>query len=433
MLSDKSSKENPMKSKHPLFRTLLGLRGNPRACVYTEPLWGIPFNLFMPYISIYMYALGVTDTQIGLIASVGMAFQIVFALLGGAVTDKFGRRKTTFIFDWLSWCVPALIWAIAQDFTYFLIAAIINSLWRVPATSWHCLLVEDAESDQLIDIYAWIHISGMLAVFFAPIAGLLIARHEMIPTVRALYWFFFISMAVKIVVLYIFSAETRQGKVRLSETKGQSLAVMLKEYGGVMRQFLKTPITIITMFILLVRSITNLVNGSFWGIMVTEKLNIPVANVALFPFIRSAIVLVLFFVLVPKLNKINFNKPMLLGFLFFAISQLLLIAAPDRSYLFLIASTVFEAFSLALLNPVMDSILVLNVDAQERARITAMLHVAVIALTSPFGWLAGILSDTDRMLPFIMNIALMLIGGVLVYFLSKMRTVTISATCGEEA
>ncbi len=55
---------------HSLFATLRSLTGNPRGCVYTEPLWGIPFNLYAPYISIYMVALGVSDTRIGLIVSI---------------------------------------------------------------------------------------------------------------------------------------------------------------------------------------------------------------------------------------------------------------------------------------------------------------------------------------------------------------------------
>ena len=59
--------------KHPLVRMLLQLRGNPRASVYTEPLWGIPYNLYAPYVSVYMLTLGLKDVQIGLIASIGLA------------------------------------------------------------------------------------------------------------------------------------------------------------------------------------------------------------------------------------------------------------------------------------------------------------------------------------------------------------------------
>ena len=41
--------------------------------------------------------IGLADRQIGLIASISMGFQILLALLSGAVTDKLGRRRTTLI------------------------------------------------------------------------------------------------------------------------------------------------------------------------------------------------------------------------------------------------------------------------------------------------------------------------------------------------
>ena len=77
-----------------------------RACVYTEPLWGIPYNLYTPYVSVYMLALGLTDAQIGLIVTISLVLQIFSSLMGGVVTDKLGRRKTTFIFDTISWSIP---------------------------------------------------------------------------------------------------------------------------------------------------------------------------------------------------------------------------------------------------------------------------------------------------------------------------------------
>ena len=36
--------------------TLLGLRGNGRASVYTEPMWGLSMMLVLPYASVYMLA-----------------------------------------------------------------------------------------------------------------------------------------------------------------------------------------------------------------------------------------------------------------------------------------------------------------------------------------------------------------------------------------
>ncbi|MDC7242372.1 MAG: MFS transporter, partial [Spirochaetales bacterium] len=140
------------KNSRGLFSTLIHLKGNPRACVYTEPLWGIPFNLYAPFVTVYMYALGVLDTQIGLLLSIGMVFQVGAAILGGIVTDKLGRRLTTIIFDTLSWSIPALIWAFAQNFWWFLAATMFNSLWQITNNSWNCLLVEDCDESIMVNV-----------------------------------------------------------------------------------------------------------------------------------------------------------------------------------------------------------------------------------------------------------------------------------------
>ena len=207
---------------HSLITTLKSLTGNPRGCVYTEPLWGIPFNLYAPYVSVYMVALGLSDKQIGLIVSISWGFQIVLALLSGVITDKMGRRRTTLIFDILSWSIPALISALAQNFWYFLAAGVINSVYRITQNSWTCLLVEDADQSQLVDIYTWIYIANILVGFIAPLAGVLIGAFSLVPTLRGLYIFAAIMFTLKAIVTYRMTQETAPGQVRLHETRHQT-------------------------------------------------------------------------------------------------------------------------------------------------------------------------------------------------------------------
>src|SRR5688500_20143603 len=109
-----------MLQNHPLFQTLRELKGNPRVTVLTEIMFGIPYNLFAPFFSVYMLALGLTDQQIGTIASLGLVVQIFTALLSGAIVDKFGRRLSLLIFDLLCWSVPCLMWVVAQGVRFFI-------------------------------------------------------------------------------------------------------------------------------------------------------------------------------------------------------------------------------------------------------------------------------------------------------------------------
>ena len=106
---------------------------------------------------------------------------------------------------------------------------------------------------------------------------------------------------------------------------------------------------------------------------------------------------------------------MSVGFIGFVVSQLLLIAAPDQSYSFLVASVFIEACCLAAVSPLVDKMVVLTIDAKERARIQSILYVGVILVTSPFGWIAGTLSELDKSLPFVLNIGLFTIGAALAY------------------
>lgn len=405
--------------KHPLVRMLFTLRGNPRACVFTEPLWGIPYNLYAPYVSVYMLALGLKDSQIGSLISIGLMVQIFAAMLSGPLTDKMGRRNATFLYDLIAWSVPTFIWAIAQDYRYFVVAAIFNGAWRITHTSWSCLMVEDADPEQLVDIYSWVYISGLLSAFFAPIAGLLINAFTLVPTVRGLFVFAFLMMTAKFVILWVYSTETKQGVIRMQETKNQSLLALVSGYGDVLKQVLRSPTTLYTLGILLAMSMGNTIQNTFWSILVTQRLNIPDEHLALFPFARSILMLFFFFLAMGRIKEMNFRNPMMIGFAGLALNALILISAPERSYLLLLVSTFIEACSYATVSTQIDRMIVVTVEAQERARIMGLLFLVVIIFTTPLGWIAGQLSEINRVLPFMVNIGLFSVGALLVFLAAR--------------
>ena len=416
---------------HSLVTTLKSLRGNPRGCVYTEPLWGIPYNLYAPYVSIYMVALGLADNQIGLVVSISWGFQIIVALLSGVITDKIGRRRATMIFDILGWSTPALVSALAQNFWFFLAAGVINSVWRIADNSWTCLLVEDADQSQLVDIYTWISIANRLAGFVAPLTGILIATYSLVPTMRGLYLFAAIMFTLKAIVTYRMTQETRQGQVRLHETRDQSVFHILSEYRGVLYELLRTQRTLYTAGIMLVLSISSVISGSFWAILVTEKLHIPAETIAVVPFVKSAIMLGFFFVVMPRLSRMHFKVPLVVGFLSFVTSQVVLITTPEQGYASLILSVFLEACSSAAVYPLVSQMAVLTIDAKERARIQSILNVGIILLTSPFGWIAGTLSGINKDWPFILNIVLFAAGAALAYVAGTQQRLAAEAAGGE--
>ncbi len=409
--------------KHSLFQTLRELKGNPRVTVLTEPMFGVPFNLFSPFMSVYMLALGVTDQGIGTIASLGLLLQVFAALLSGVIVDKYGRRLTLFITDLVSWSVPCLIWAVAQDMRFFIIAAMLNGLYRISHTAWTCLMVEDAEQRHLVHIWTWVTIFGICASFFTPLGGWFVARFGLVPAMRGLLFFGFLMLTIKAVVLYIYSHETDRGRQRIVETRHRSLFSLLGEYGGVFRQLFHTKPLLAALSLMAITSILGVVHGSFWSVLFTTKLGFAESSIALYVMLRSLVSTVCFFLIGPRLtNLLRFRLPLWAGFTAYFAGEALLVFMPPQAVPLLVISVVLEGVAVALLHPMTESLLAVALESHERARISAMVYVILILITSPFGWIAGQLSALDRSLPFALNMGLAVIGVGLVWLVDRRRS-----------
>ncbi len=392
--------------RHPLFAVLADLKGNPRICVLTEPLWGIPFNLYMPYMGIYMAALGLTDYKIGLIAMFGTFFQMFGALFGGIITDKLGRRRTTFLFDCISWSIPALIWMFAQNFWWFFAAIVFNSMWQVTDNAWSCLLVEDCEQKKLVDVYTWISVSGLLSVFFAPLSGLLMGYFDVVSAVRILFFITFLMMTTKFVILFTCCTETERGKQRLAETKHMSMLTMFKGYRHIFVTLWQNKATLMVLCLKILLSISGMVTGNFFGLYITRSLGISEQLVAFFPMARAAVMLLFIFTVQHKVNRMRYRPIMLAGAGMYLAANVVLVVATGASLWLLLVYVLLDAFSWALFIPRQDSLMTIFVSEEERARTLGLMFVITLAFTAPFGAIIGKLSEINMRLPFILNIGI---------------------------
>ncbi|MEA4899146.1 MFS transporter [Bacillota bacterium Meth-B3] len=399
--------------KNPLLRTLFELRGNPRACIYTEPLWGLSMNLCLPYVSVYMLALGMNDVQVGVIASIYMFSQMVFAFLSGVIVDKMGRRLSTLVFDIVSWSLPCLIWAYSEGFWFFAVAALLNGTMKITTVSWDCLLVEDAPRDKITHVYSWVLIAGNLSALFAPISAVLVARLTLVPAVRILYINAFVVMTAKVLLLYKYSTETKVGVVRREEARGKSWGEMLSGYKVAVRMILHSRGTKFAIVISVLVEIVAMLSMTFWQIIASRRIGIPDALLPLFPMVRSVMSIALFFTVLSRIRQSHIKAPLYGGFVSAIISCLLLIAIPAASpwgYALLFASLLFEALGGAVLGTLRESLVAIHVDPERRSGIMALLQTVVMLVSVPFGYIGGLLSDISKVLPFVLSIALLLLG-----------------------
>jgi hypothetical protein len=301
----------------------------------------------------------------------------------------------------------------AEGFWFFFVAALCNGAMKVPTNSWDCLLVEDAEKDDITRLYSLTIASGHLSALFAPIASSLGSKLTLVPAVRILYINAFVVMTAKIIVLYLCSRETRTGIVRIRETKGKSIFVLAGGYSGILRIMGKSKGTVFSLVITALVGAVGMVNITFWQVIASKKLGVPDSLLPLFPMFRSILAIVFFFTIIPRITKRSLKMPLLAGFASYVIGQTILVLAPGGSaltYAFLCVSLLFDGFGAGILAMLAESLVALNVDVAERARVMALQHMIIMFVTSPFGWIGGLLSGISRNLPFVLNIVLLAIG-----------------------
>lgn len=391
---------------HVLVQTFRELKGNPKWSICTEPLWFIPYSLFVPFQTLYMRKLGLSSVEIGTTVTVGFILQMFFALIGGVITDKMGRRKATVIFDTLGWTVPCLIWAFSQNFWWFLAAAAVNAAFQITNTSWNCLFIEDCPPKHITNAFTLIQMCGMLSVFFSPLAVILVGKYDVVPVMRWLYFIAALSMLAKFLLLYYFGGETKVGKKRMEETKNLSYFSMMKGYGTVFLTMIKSGKMRLVVYLMALTNIIQIATTNFFSLYVTEKIHLSDELVAVFPVLRTLVMLAFVIGLQNLFQKLRMKVSFLVGFFMYIASHLLLLLTPEKNLLLVMGYTILEAAAYAVIIPRKDALMAHYVEQKERSRIYALYNVLMIGISVPFGSLIGWMFELNPSFPFLFNIAL---------------------------
>ena len=386
-----------------LLTTLKNLKGNQRACAYTEPMWGIPYNLYAPLAAVYMVALGLTPLQIGIVEAVYFLSQTVSAAFAGVLTDKLGRRLCTLIFDSLAWGVPLMLWAMAQNFTWFLWAAVFNGMWRIPENSWGLLYVEDAPPDQIIRLYAIISLAGLVSAFVSPVTILLRQYFSLIHLMRFLYWLTFVLMVLKFGLLYMITTETEVGVRRRQAMKNVGVFSQVWDSRRVVARMVRDKRVMLVL-------------------LLTDRLGMRDTMLPLLNTVRSLAMLALYLTVVPRLDLRYFRKPMMMAMGIFALISfgLFLLPGVPGALAVVILGVALDGVAMAIVYPLMPALKMQVLDREERARMLGMLTMLSVLIASVFAPLAGLLSQTNRALPMLMQGLLAVLAMVVTARLAKL-------------
>lgn len=395
------------------------INGNARACLMLEPMFIIPYSLFVTYASVYMLMIGLSEMEIGLITSIGLFVQIFASFISGFLTDKLGRKRALLIFDLFSWSVATLLWAVSQNFWFFLIAAIINGFQKVPHIAWTCLIVEDTEPSKRSIVYTILQFISVVGGLFAPIAGILVAQLTMVPAVRIMYILAFISMTLMFIIRHLTTTESELGIRKREEFGEMKIGRLLGEYVRTVRDIARNKKLLIIFFVYVLFQFQLVMQNTYLSIYLVDVLSFRDSTIAIFPAISSFCMLILLIVVVPRLKQERHEGYMVLGFGLSIAALLFLITAKQGDIVVIGISTILLAAGLLFANPYLETAVANEMEDDNRANMFSILQVVVLLFISPAGIIGGITYNIDPKIPFLLMIIALFLSMILILLNKK--------------
>jgi MFS family permease len=384
------------------------VKGNARVIVLTEGASAIAFQWSDIYLPLYMLALGASEIEVGLLASVYILTQFVSSFFGGYFADRFGRKRVLVVVDILCWGVPFFLYAIANNPWYFLVGRFINGFINMVIPAFQCLFVEDVPVEHRPAVFSMLQFAYAAASLLAPVAGLLVGQLGIIPAGRIIMITCTITTIVIPICRQLTLHETSIGKERMVATASQPLAEIVNDYARTVAMIAKDK-RLLTF--LGVRTLVTF-NTTMWGtyamIYLTDShgVALPKPSIAYLPFVTALTTLWLIFMINRRNRPAAVLNNLVAGQALWLASALFFVTSPAGTIWFAILSTFLGAIGIVLFQPANQTYWANIVEDRRRAQVFSAGTALSTFFSLAAGPLAGVLYIVLPRLPFILAILL---------------------------
>ena len=393
--------------------TFIGVHRNALVFLIFHPLFIIPFTLFTNYEALYRQAVGLSREELGLLAGILMTVRAVASLFGGVITDRLGRKITTTLTDLICWSTPALIYAFSQNFTWFLVGTIFSGLNTIVSSSFTCMFVEGTRPEKRALVYSIFNIIGISAGFFMPFGGWLVARYGMVLGGRIIYLYTFFSISLMSVIRWFLLKETEVGLERIKQTQNHTFSEIVSDYKEALLHLVHRPVALVLMFIFSIYLMqTSMMNCVVHPLFLTEYLGYSKSQIAIFPTIISASMLLMIFVVLP-LAQGREGKGTVIGMFFLTVGWWIMGLHTFNHSMVVVIATVIVAIGWALFSPGLNTAWANTIGDRFRAKLQSIKDLTSALITAPAGYIGAKAYGVDPRLPYIIIVFMFLLGLVL--------------------
>ena len=398
------------------MKLLLDIPRSSRYTILLHPLWAIFGSIVLFYASNYMKALGLSEIQIGSISTISQVFGFIWLFLASPINNKLGRKKTLFIFDFICWTVPMIIWAIAGNYWLFLAAAIINSCVKVSTVAWNCLLSEDVSMDKQAKVYSMINLLNTLPGILILLGSFIIREYGIVPSMRAFYFFGALLMTACFILRNRLITETQVGAELLKTNCHMSIVSSLKAYLPLLVRAHRNMNFVRLELIFMITNFIAVFLLSFQVLFMTYYLDFSEEQIGYSRALFAVVSLVLYLLLSKRGVKSEKNI-LTFSFLISIFGMLLLVMTPKGNLLLMLTANTLISIGSFLHMTYRNSLLMNTVSAYEKSEMFSVIQVTMSVASIPAGYLGGYTYTIHPVIPFVGITVLFFVAAVISRFI----------------
>ncbi|MFX0076659.1 MAG: MDR family MFS transporter [Candidatus Hermodarchaeota archaeon] len=189
--------------------------------------------LLFPFFSIYVLLhFGVTEIEVGILFSIFASGSIIGSLVGGALTDKYGR-KTMAIFGLVSSGIGSILMGIVNElYLFFIIAAVLGVLGDLGGPARQAMVVDLLSEDRRADGFGLLRVAVNLAAVIGPILGGFLYKYSFL----LLFILDAVSSLITALIVFVVIPETKPE--RQTDKPEESFIITLKGYIEVIKDYI---------------------------------------------------------------------------------------------------------------------------------------------------------------------------------------------------
>ncbi|MHA1522389.1 MAG: MDR family MFS transporter [Promethearchaeota archaeon] len=337
--------------------------------------------LFFPFFAIYLtihFEIGMT--QVGLLFTVFGIGAFFGNFLGGALTDKFGRR-TMLLFGLVVSGFSSILMGLVDDLNlFFVVAALVGLVGNTGGPAQQAMIADLLPPEKQPEGYSILRVVANLAVTIGPaIGGLLAARSYM-----SLFIADAISSGITAIIVFMVIPETKP------QAEDGSIETIMQSVGGYKEVF-KDKMFIIFVGIATLVSLVYMQMNSSLSVFLLQEYEFSLQNFGLLISMNALMVVLFQFLITRRISKYIPLKMIAIGTAFYAVGfgMFGFVSTAPMFFLAMIIITIGEMFIAAFSQSIVASF----APEDKRGRYMAVYSYAHIIPTLVGVLAAGLIMD----------------------------------------